>query len=357
MSNLLNDELNLNLLEYICSGHGVEVNISELSKLLKKHRNTISNKVNELFDYNIINKPIYPFLWIYKEFPLFVVTRADLPRDKKTIKFIEEDDHIFAAFFHKEEEYNTLLIEYHQDIHSYQMWRDNLIRDGKVPSRETRYPSDAMFFSNKMIVKYDPSSAIDVLEKNYQDKKHAVIEGFNLDEFSFGILKLLLNGKGIRTNENYLAKKLNMHRKTIERRISLLLKEKIVGNPTCRFPKFMVPPGYILVLTLLELKKQSDNILKVMQNDPHIPLIFKASTGRYNIFLASNFFKIGDHLQWQEDYDQRFPGSFGAIKNSYLSPAMTFSINQQYVSLTILKNRKKRLHGRKLADLMDGSSS
>ena len=57
MSGLLNDELNLNLLECICSGKGVEVNISELSKILKKHRNTISNKLKELFGHNIINKP------------------------------------------------------------------------------------------------------------------------------------------------------------------------------------------------------------------------------------------------------------------------------------------------------------
>ncbi len=352
MSDLLNDELNLNLLDFMCSGIGVEVNISELSKTLKKHRNTIKNRLNELFEHNIINKPIYPFLWLYKEFPLFVVTRADLPRDKLTNRFIEEDEHIFAAFFHKEEEYNTLLVEYHKDIHSYQMWRDNLVKDGKIPSRETRYPSDALLFSNKMIVKYDPSSSIDVLEKNFREKHHTEIEGYAIDEFSFDILKLLLNGKGIRTNENFLAKKLNVHRKTIERRIAILLKEKIVGYPTCRFPKFIVPPDYILVFSLLELKKQNDSILKIMHDDPHIPLIIKAGTGRYNVFLASNFYKIRNHLKWQEDYDQRFPDSFGAIKNIYLSPGMTFSIDQQYVSLMIIKNRKKRLHGRKLVDMM-----
>ena len=37
MNDLLNDELNLQILENICSGIGVEVNISELSRLLKKH--------------------------------------------------------------------------------------------------------------------------------------------------------------------------------------------------------------------------------------------------------------------------------------------------------------------------------
>lgn len=352
MHDLLNDELNLNLLECICSGIGIKVNISELSKALRKHRNTIRDRINELFKYDIIDRPICPFLWLYKEFPLLVIVRADLPRDELTNKFIEEDEHIFAAFFSKEEEYNTLMIQYHKDIHSYQTWRDSLVRDGKIPPRETRYPSDALFFSNDMIIKYDPSAAIDVIEKNFREKHHDKIKGYNMDDLSLDILKLLLDGKGIRTNENFLAKKLNVHRKTIERRISAFLEEKIVGNPVCRFPKFIVPPDYILVLSLIEIKEQSEAILKIMHNDPHIPLIIKASTGRYNLLLISNFYKIEEHLEWQEEYDQRFPDSFGAIKNIYLSPAMTFSIDQQYVSLTIIKNRKKRLHGRKLIDMM-----
>ena len=101
MTNLLNDELNLRLLKEICSGNGVEVNISELSRSLKKHRNTIRDRIEPLFENNIINKPIYPFFWLFKEYPLMVITRADLPRDELTNYFIETDPHIFAALVNR----------------------------------------------------------------------------------------------------------------------------------------------------------------------------------------------------------------------------------------------------------------
>ena len=57
MTELLEDELNLKLLQEICSGNGVEVNISQLAKKLNKHRKTIKDRVNRLFENNIISKP------------------------------------------------------------------------------------------------------------------------------------------------------------------------------------------------------------------------------------------------------------------------------------------------------------
>ena len=51
MNDLLNDELNLLLLEKICSGDGVEVNISELSRSLKKHRLTIRDRLENIFEH------------------------------------------------------------------------------------------------------------------------------------------------------------------------------------------------------------------------------------------------------------------------------------------------------------------
>lgn len=58
MSELLNEELNLNLLENLCSGIGVSVNIGKLSRNLKKHRNTIKDKVTELIKYKVINPSV-----------------------------------------------------------------------------------------------------------------------------------------------------------------------------------------------------------------------------------------------------------------------------------------------------------
>ena len=110
MNNLLESELNLNILKLILSGEGVEINISELSKQLGKHRNTIRDRINKLYEHKIINKPQYPFPWLFKELPLMVISKTNFIRDEKTKKFIEHDDYLFAAFFFKEEEYNTLTI-------------------------------------------------------------------------------------------------------------------------------------------------------------------------------------------------------------------------------------------------------
>ena len=154
-----------------------------------------------------------------------------------------------------------------------------------------------------------------------------------------------MRGEGIRTNENFLAKQLNVHRRTIARRIDTLHKSGIISRPVCRFPRLIVPPEYILVKSLFQLKKQQDEVIKILKSDPHIPWMIKAVTGKggYNMVVFSTFYKIEDHLEWQEKLDQKFPGCIGAIKDTYLSPAMTFSIDPEYVSTCIIKNRLKQL--------------
>ena len=109
MTELLNDPTNLKILNLIVSGKGVEVNISQLAKKLNRHRKTIKDRVNRLFENNIINKPQYPFSQLFKEFPLMVISSINLLRDRNSKHFIEFDDHIFGAFFFKEEDYNNRL--------------------------------------------------------------------------------------------------------------------------------------------------------------------------------------------------------------------------------------------------------
>ncbi len=164
----------------------------------------------------------------------------------------------------------------------------------------------------------------------------------------------LLQGKGIRTNENFLAKKLNIHRKTIERRINALLKEGIISRPVCRFPLLIVPPEYILVKSLFQIKKQHDKILKSLKSDPHVTWMIKAILGRggYNLVVFSTFYKVEDHLEWQEKLDQQFPSCIGAVKNTYLSPTMAFSFSPGYVSIRIIKNRLKQVHGKEPVKMM-----
>jgi len=341
MADLLNNELNLRLLSLIVSGEGVEINVSKLSEDLSKHRNTIRDRVNNLIEYKIINKPQYPFRWLFKELPLMVISQHNFLRDEKTKYFIENDDFIFAAFFFKEEEYNTLMISFHKNVCAHQEWYENTIKREIIPYREEGYPTQVLHLGTGCFVKFNPSNSIKVIEKNIKEGRQKSIQAYEIDDLSFEILRKLLRGEGVRTNENFLAKKLNVHRRTIERRIKSLYTGGIIDRPICRFPQLIVPPEYILVKTLFKIKKQHDQILKLMKSDPHITWMIKAVTGRggYNLVTFSTFYCIENHLKWQEQLDQQFPSCIGSIKNTYLSPSMTFSINPEYVSLCIIKNK------------------
>jgi len=94
-----------------------------------------------------------------------------------------------------------------------------------------------------------------------------------------------------------------------------------------------------------KIKKNPNHIEKAWAADPRISLILRASTGRYTHLLFSCFYLNEDQVKWQEMYDQRFPGCLGAIKNTFLSPSMTFSIAQQFVSLKIIKRRLEEIRG------------
>ena len=347
---MLNDMLNLDILENICSGTGVEVNISALANTFKRHRNTIKEQVKALFDYKIINRPIYPFMWLYQEYPLLVIVRADLPKSERTDKFLKEDEHIFGAFYVRDEEYNTLLIEFFKDIYEHGEWRKDIVAESKIPPREIRYPAHALFFSNRHIIKYQPHAPIYRMEELYKNGEELELNGYKLNNLCFQIFKKLVLGEGIRTNENMLAQKLDVHRKTIERRVSDLLKAGIVTKPACRFPKFFVPPDHILVYYLVEVKKSWDKVIKAIKIDPSIPLAMEANVGRYNLLLFGSFLNVEDHFNWEESYDTRFPECIGAMKKIYLSPRMTASIDQQKVSLRIIKSRKEQLYGKGLAE-------
>ncbi|MBM4247996.1 MAG: hypothetical protein FJ149_00880 [Euryarchaeota archaeon] len=350
MTDLLNDRLNLEILESICSGTGVEVNISALANSFKRHRNTIKEQVKALFEHKILNRPIFPFIWLYEEYPLLVVVRADLPRNDQLDRWLKEDEHIFGAFYVRDEEYNTLLIEFFKDLHTYGEWRKKIVAENKIPPRESRYPSHSLLFSNRLMIKYQPYSPIYKMEERYKSGEDLTLNDFRLNNLCFQILKKLVLGEGIRTNENLLAQKLDVHRKTIERRISDLVKAGVVANPACRFPKFFVPPDSILIYYLIEVKKSMDKIVKAIKADPSIPLALEANIGRYNLLLFGALSNVEDSFNWEASYDSRFPDCIGAMKKIYLSPQMTASIDQQKVSLNIIRLRKEALAGRGLLE-------
>ena len=345
MSQILDDSLNLELLRLICSGEGVEINVSELSQRLKKHRNTIASRIENLFSNKIIERPFHPLPKVFAEYPLLVFEKVNLPRNQKTNKWIEHDPHIWAAFFVKDEEYNRLLIELHEDLHAYQEWSDRIINDewASLPSGQESISSDAIYLSTKAIIKNDPVASIELLKTQFQNSPELTINGLIMDQLYPDLIEALVLGNGVWTNPNSLSRKLDVHRVTIQRRLDLLLQENIISNPVSRFPRIWAPPEYFIVLSLIELKKEKDRISKTLIEDPHTSLIVRAGAGKYNLLTISSFSRLRDHLTWEEKLDQKFSGSIGAIKNLYLSPSMTFSIHQQYVPLEYLKKRLENI--------------
>jgi len=329
----------LNLLKLLCAGEGVEINISALSKELNKHRNTVKDRVNQLLNYNIIEKPFYPLLWLFNKYPLLVISKDKFHRDEATRTFIENDPHILAGYFFQEEVYNTLTIQFHEDLYSYQTWSDNVLENEKIIKEEERHPPDTLLFSTKRILKYDTSAPFRIIERGFKNGEINEIGNLKLDSLLINVLKLILNGKAIRTNENFLARTLNVNRSTIIRQIQILVQERIIGRPTSRFPLTFVPPDYMLILSLYEIKKRCKEVEGFFRRDPRVPLLIKANAGRYNYFVASTFKTVEDHIKWQEKYTQNFHACIEAIKNTYLSPAMTFSINQNFVSQELIKKK------------------
>lgn len=354
MSELLNDPLNIDILRLACSGQGVDVNISELATLLGKHRNTIQTRYETLIQHEIIDPPFLPFQWLMNELPLFVIEKIALPRNAKTNLWIELDPFILAAFFVKEEEYNTLMVELHKDLYDYQTWKERILGEDQILLKNgfEYIPSEPYFLSTKAMMKNRPESALETFISNYNRGYHPTINGLELDDTYVGLLEALLSGKGVHVNPNALAKSLDVHRKTIQRRLDMLLEEKIVLPPTFRFPRIWTPPDYFLVISLHEIRKNADRITKLLVEEPHVTMMFRASVGRYNLLTFNCFYRMNDYLAWQEEHDQRFPDTFGAVKNFYLSPAMTFAINQQYVTMEYLNAQKAKIRGRDLMDSM-----
>jgi DNA-binding Lrp family transcriptional regulator len=283
-----------------------------------------------------------PFRALFAEFPLLVAAYADLPLDSETTDWLVNDPKIFAAFRVREGEYNMLLFEFHKDLLDYYMWREQLPYLGKIPTRRKRTPSEALYFSNHLILKYEPSAAIELIGEKIENEGQVTLNGYPVDALAFKVLKFLVEGRGLRINENYLSKNVGVHRTTIRRRIHKMQQEKIVLNPLCRFPLFFVPPSLMLVFSMVEVKNSQDRVIKEIMDDPHVSLAYKISRGKYNLLLFECHESIEDYLKWEEKYEQNFPSCFGSIKSSYLSSKTAISIDQQKVSNGIITEKLKQ---------------
>ena len=349
-SELLEDETNLRLLRMLVSGECVSVNINALSKLVRRHRNTVRNDVVRLLENHVVNPPVCPFMGLYREYPLLVIVRADLPDEKPVRDWIVEDPYIFAAYRSRYAEYNMLLLVYHKDVLGYQLWRESLIEERKIPPREIRIPSSSIYVSNQLMMKYDPSAAIGLIEAEVNQKGKIEINGIELDKDQFNVLKHLVSSRVFKINENLLSRQLRIHRKTVMRRVEQLIKEKWILDPTCRFPDLLCPPNYVLAYALVDILKARDRIRQALLNDPHVSIALKVSIGGYNALLFTAHPDISEHMEWEQTFSKRFPGCIGRVDVSYLSPRNKITIDQQYVSLCIIDSRLARLRGRKFRE-------
>jgi DNA-binding Lrp family transcriptional regulator len=339
------DATNLMILRRVCSGQGVEISLTALSKMLRSHKNTVRARVAALLRYGIVDRPVFPFKALFQEYPLLVISYADLPYDEKTVEWLKNDRNVFAAYRVREGESNIVIFEFHKDVWDYHLWREKIAAEGKIPERSKRAPSHNYYFSNKAISKYEPSTPIELIEKEYEEKGSVEVNGYKLDDVAIEVLKHLLRGEGVRVNETLLAKELGLSRRVVLNRLTRMQKSGVILNPLCRFPHFFVPPNYLLVLALVEVRMSLDNVMQQIKEDPHITLAYRISEGRYNLLLFGCYKSVEEYLRWEDLYSQRNPGCFGSIKISFLSPKMTIHIDQQKVSLGIIEENLKNVSG------------
>lgn len=341
----------LKLLEQLVNGIGVEINITELSKIFDKHRNTIAHKINKFFEHKILEKPFCSFTHIFDKHSIMVIEKGDFPRDVKTNTWIKNDSSIWNAYCIKEEEYNTLLLILIDDLFTYNKWHESIVEESKITFGERIFPSEPLFLSTKSIFKFNPTESFRLLETNFNSTHDVLINGLKFDELSINLLGALLNGQGIRINENYLARQLHVNRRTAQRRIDSLLENNIICQPVCRFPNLWAPPDYFQILSLVEIKKDKHQIIQYLKQDPHVPFLITANYQRYNVVFFSVFKMMNEYLLWQENYDQQFPDSFGAIKNTFVSPAMTFQQDPEYISKCYIQQLLNRVQDKACVNL------
>ena len=347
MSELLEDVDNLKLMEELVSGDAVSVNISELSRILGKHRNTIKKSVEGIFEHNILDSPFYPFHGLYRVYPLLAVVKLDIPDCKdcteNIIQWIKEDPQIFAAFRSRQGEYDTLLFTYHESITSYQLWMSSIpsilnINYG-VEENDAFFDSSTAYFSNQLMIKYNPSSGINLIERDFKMNSGVKLRGYELEQLDLDIMRCLVNGKGIKTNITMLCEKTGLHRKTVDKRIEALIDARLLSEPVCKFPNFFVPPNYLLTYILVQFNKLDEHVVNELIIDPNIPIAIQTIHGKYNMLLFGNHTSLDDHLRWEERYREMFPDSFGSAEITYLSPEMTINFNQQTVALSYIKSK------------------
>jgi len=339
----MSNELSLRVLRHLVSGEGVAVNINSLSKALDMHRATAGKRVQWLFDNHILDPPTCSFPQVFKEFPLFVLAWADIPRTEQALEFFKDETNIFAAFSCMEGPYNTLLMEFFKDMDSYQNWRERIVTEQKLPSRDKRAPAEVQMFSNNLAFKYNPTCFLRDMQVEFRMRGKVELGGHVMDQSTFPIFQALMKGEHIRVRSTFMAKELDQDSRKISRRVQMLRDDGFISGPRCYFPNLLVPPGHNMIVSLLEVKEQKELVKRAIMMDNHVPRALRISSRRYNMLVLSAFAKVEEFFEWGEALKDRFGDDIGGIQNTILSSKMVHTIKTQKVSLGIIERRLRKI--------------
>jgi predicted transcriptional regulator len=344
-SALLEDPRNLRIMLELVSGDAMSVNVNQLSRSLGRHRATIDHRVKEMMKHCVLDPPFYPFHGVFRVYPVLAIinldTRGFNSQGGGLVRWMREDPHIFAAFHSRRWSRDTLLLTYHESVASHQLWMkaipESLSTRYGVDGKQGDLQSSVSYISNQLMVKYSPGSGVNLIEKTVREEGSVTLGGLELDELDVRIMRSLIEGKGIKTNISRLSAVSGLHRKTVEKRVNLLLTGRYIADPVCRFPEFLVPPGYLLTITKAQVKRLDEALISHLIEDPHVPVAIQTANEAGNLLLLGNHVDVDSYLGWVEDLRGLFPDMIGDISTTYLPPETVVAFNHKMVALGYIK--------------------
>jgi hypothetical protein len=344
-SALLEDSRNLRILLELVSGDAVSVNVNQLSRSLGRHRATIDHRVKAMMEHGVLDPPIYPFHGVFRVYPILAIVNLDTrglrSQGGGLTRWMHEDPHIFAAFHSRRWSHDTLLLTYHESVASHQLWMgaipETLSTSYGVDVKQDDFQSSVSYFSNQLMVKYSPGSGVNLIEKTVQEEGSVMLGSLELDEFDVRIMRTLIEGRGIKTNISRLSVVSGLHRKTVEKRVNLLLTGRHIADPVCRFPGFLMPPGYLLTITEAQVKRLDEALINHLIEDPHVPVAIQTANEAGNLLLFGNHEDVDSYLCWAEDLRGLFPDRIGDASTTYLPPETAVAFNYKRVAVSYIK--------------------
>ena len=155
----------------------------------------------------------------------------------------------------------------------------------------------------------------------------------------FKIFDNLIQGRYIQRNDSFLSRELSINRKTVKRRIDVLIKNGIISEPRCFFSNLFLPPEYNLIVSMIEVKSKKQQLRNFFLYNDNISRGLDASLGRYNFLIFSAFRKIENFFEMGEEMMSKFPNCVGAVSNIILSSKTVHAIKPQKLSLSWIERK------------------